>query len=85
MSPDDPFGCINHLYFASLDPQKQEVRDDFRAGMGAWEEVGRYLKFQPGLEVLAQDLLRGLMGIGHGQEVPPVSHFDRKYLSKGMG
>lgn len=73
MSPDDPFGCVNRAYYACMHPEDSEVRDDYRSGTGAWEEVGKYLKFQPGLESLAMDLLSGLMGLSPGQEVPPVS------------
>jgi hypothetical protein len=56
-----------------MHPESSEVRDNDRSGIGAWEEVSRYLKFQPGLEVLALDLLRGLMGLGVRETVPPVS------------
>lgn len=75
MSPDDPLGCVNRLYYAHMNPGEDDVHDDWRRGVGAWEEVGKYLKFQPGFERLAGDLLRGLMGVKEGIEVPPVSFF----------
>lgn len=73
MSPDEPLGCVNRLYYAHMNAETEDVHDDWRNGVGAWDEVGRYLKFQPGVEILAQDLLRDLMDVKVNEEVPPVS------------
>lgn len=73
MAPDDPIGCVTELYYAHLHPETEDIQDDWRNGVGAWAEVGKYLKFQPGLERLARDLVGELMGIGAGKDIPPVS------------
>lgn len=72
MRPDDPLGCIHHAYSLHLQPEDQDIHDDWRGGVGAWAEAGKYMKFQPGLIRLAEDLLRFSLGLKVGDDIPPV-------------
>jgi hypothetical protein len=73
MVPNDPFGCIHRAYYLHMNPEIEDVHDDWRNGIGAWDEVGRYLKFQPGLVRMAEDLTRSLLDVKAGEQIPAVS------------
>jgi hypothetical protein len=73
MKPEDPLGCLHRAYFMHGAAGTADPGTDYKLGTGGWGEVGRYLKFQPGLHKLADDLLRYLLKVPPGQSVPPVS------------
>ena len=70
MLPDDQLACMDSTYYALVDPERYDLGDEWRSGMGTWSAVGRYMRFQPGLVRMARDLLRDIWGLGWGDDVP---------------
>lgn len=71
MQPDDPLTCLDRAFFLHTMPNS-EIRNEWRQGIGAWDAVGKYLKFQPGLVRLAEDLVRQLLDVKWDEPVPLV-------------
>lgn len=72
MKPDEQINCLDHAFALYVDPNSGHAAE-WAAGEGVWKAVGRWVKFQPGLVRIAEDLLRHLFGIDWSQPVPPVS------------
>ena len=54
-----------------------DVRGEWKAVEGTWAAVGRHMPWRKEVEGLADRVARRLLGVGDGQDIPPVSvsHF----------
>lgn len=72
LSPTDIYTCIDRTFETCEDPTKQDMAQDWLEGVGAWKQVGTHMKFQPGIQRVADDFLRYIFGIGWKEPLPPV-------------
>lgn len=68
--PRDRLACMDSTYYALRDPERNDIGREWRQGIGAWQAVGQYMHFQPGLVRMARDLMREMWGLKWGDEVP---------------
>lgn len=51
------------------------IIDEYTAGHGAWERVGKHMVFKESLVLLADDYLRYAFAIPKAEPIPPVRPF----------
>jgi hypothetical protein len=78
LAPDDHVLYVDFLY--NLGEGGEDGRVDWtgkgeRGKVGAWESVGKHMRWNPELEEMAKGYLRRAFGVrdGKGKKVPPVS------------
>jgi hypothetical protein len=69
--PDPRLACLDLVYFYHVEPKRFGIIDEWRAGQGVWQAVGKHMRFQPGLVRLAEGYLRHAFGVAQGQPIPP--------------
>ena len=70
--PDHRKAVIDFTYWFAEQPERWDVLTEYRNGQGAWNRIGKHLHFQPGLRLLAEDLLRHTFDLGPKKAIPPV-------------
>lgn len=66
--------CLDNMYFST--ERGEEVRDLYEglAGLdyGPWAAIGRHLRWHPGLEAAAKDILRTVLDLPERTSLPPI-------------
>jgi hypothetical protein len=73
MVPDNHVACVDVTMFMLVEPERWDVTHEWVAGDGAWQAVGRHMRFQPHWLNLAEVYLRRTFGVAEGDAIPPVS------------
>lgn len=73
MVPDNHVACLDVTMFMMVEPERWDVTGEWVAGDGAWQAVGRHMRFQPFWLNLAEVYLRRTFGVAEGDAIPPVS------------
>jgi hypothetical protein len=78
--PAHDLACVDETYFLDRIEMATEAGDEpLVAGVGPWNEVGRYMYFAPKLRALTHGYLRRAFGLGEDEKVPSVSEsFERE-------
>lgn len=69
-NPDTQIVCLD-TFFGFTDSVHLDVGNEFRRGTGTWATVGKYMRWQPPLEEMGRGYVRGLLGLGATDPVPP--------------
>lgn len=68
--PTDKFVAVDTVYWCRTDPERLGLHEEWHRGQGAWVNVGIHMRWQPGLERLADDFLRYMFGLRANAELP---------------
>lgn len=71
--PDNHVACVDLTLLMQVEPDRWDATGEWVSGDGAWQAVGRHLRFQPHLLDLAESYLRRVLEVAQGEEIPPVS------------
>lgn len=75
--PDEHLACIDTAYWFIEQPARFDLHDEWRRGLGVWSAVGRFARWRPEVEALGMAVGRRVLGVGEGEEMPPVSASER--------
>jgi hypothetical protein len=74
--PAHDVACVDEMYFLDKTEMQSDVGTDaLIAGIGPWNEVGRYMYFAPRLRAITHGYLRRVFELNEDDKVPTVSTF----------
>ena len=70
--PDDHVACVDMLFYFVEQTHRYDMNREYTFGQGAWNRVGKHMKWQPGLKELSNRYLRMVFGLkDDDQNIPP--------------